>query len=1178
VVYAALVRIVDGRTVLSPSDLVSFAACGHLTELERAAIAKLVEKPILSDPAFDVLIQRGRQHEERYLAELEAAVTASPGPLDGGAQRLTRITFDPSRGLAGVQIAARDTELAMRRGDAVIYQATFFQADGDERWQAHADFLVRVDTPSDLGAWSYEPADAKLARAAKTSAVLQLCAYAEMTARIQGSLPEYINLILGGPGHPEERLRLSDYHAYYRWTKSAFIAAIASGKPAYPPRATYPEPVEKCDTCNWSTTCDKRRRDDDHLSLVAGITRNQRKALADMGVSTVAGLAALPIPLEKAPARTSTEALERTREQARLQVESREAKQLMYELLPELEADLGLGALPEPCPGDLFFDIEGDPFAFDDGIEYLFGIAEPAKPDKTGAPTAYAFWAHDAATEKKAFEDTVDLLTAARLRNPGLHVFHYNHYEPTALKRLMSRYSTREAEVDDLFRNDVFVDLYRVVRQSVRAGVESYSIKKLEPLYGFTREAELRDAGTARAEMDAWLELGASGPLAGDVREKVRVYNLDDCLSAWRLRDWLEARRRDLAKQEGQDVPRPTVRAAPDLDEVLEKDAEVAALATKLRGMGDPTAALLGNLLDYHRREAKSAWWEFFDLCGLSDPEMIENTTCLGGLQLLGLRPPPPKSRSSFYEYSFPPQEHSLSEGTLIYDPRSEAADRGGKKSVGTVAEVDDVKGRLLVKRGNQAGPPPAVTSVVPRKIISAKELLASLLRVGAAVADSGIDSAGPLRATRDLLLRRPPRLKAPGEGPLVQPGETTNVAAIRLVGELDAGVLAVQGPPGSGKTFGGAEMALAMISAGHKVGVTANSHKVIANFVARLCKLASEAGRTLGIVQAGEEHQVLDHPWVTRMKSADVPAALLDPKVNVAAGVAWLWARADMADAVKVLFIDEASQFSLANGVAAAPGARSLVLLGDPQQLDQPVKGQHPPGADASVLGHILGEHKTIPPEQGLFLAQTRRLHPDLGSFTSELFYEGKLSCLPGLENQNLEGVDRLTGTGLRVVAVPHEGNQNESAEEVAEVQRIFGRLVDNTWWTNSPGERNKIGMDDVLVIAPYNAQVAALKEALPPGARVGTVDKFQGQEAPVVIYSMAASTPTEAPRGMPFLYDPKRLNVATSRAKCLAIVVASPEIFRVACRTPVQMKLANAFYRIRSTTRVADMACGRA
>lgn len=1160
-------RVVAGESVVSPSDLVAFEACGHLAELERAAAANLISKPIFADAAFELLLQRGKEHEERYLAELEARAA---GVSDAGfVRRLTKIVMEG--GLLGpaAESAARETEVAMRRGDSVIYQATFLQVADDVTWHGRADFLMRVETPSDLGAWSYEPADAKLARSATVSAVLQLCAYAEFTARIQGRLPEHVRLILGGLGRPVESLRLSDFAAYYRRTKGDFLATLTAGPPAYPPATTYPEPVERCDTCNWSSACDKRRRDDDHLSLVANITRHQRSALADLEITTVSDLATLTIPLAKTPPRTSIEALERAREQARLQVATREAGQLMYDLLPQLDPDLGLGALPPPSSGDLFLDIEGDPFAFDDGLEYLFGIAEPGRPDAGGAPTAHSFWAHDAASEKSAFEATVDLIVQARRRDPGVHVFHYNHYEPTALRKLMSRYGTREAEVDDLLRNGVLVDLYRIVRQGLRVGAESYSIKALEPLYAFSREVHLRDAGAARAGLEAWLELGAKGPLADDAREKVRVYNLDDCLSTWRLRDWLEARRDDLAKKAGREVPRPMPRVAPDLDAMLEKDAEVAALANRLRDTGDATTGLLGNLLDYHRREERAEWRDFFALCEKDDPAILEDKTCIGGLKLVGVRPPLPKAKSTFYEFSFPPQEHSLKPGDAVFGPRSIDPETGTKIRVGEIEEVDDIAGRLVVKRGNVSGPPPDVTALVPRKIVGAKEQLASLLRVGTWVADQGIDGGGPYRATRDLLLRRPPRTSPSEREPLARSGEAANQAAIRLVTALKSGVLAVQGPPGSGKTYGGAEMALALIAAGHKVGVTGNSHKVIGNFLKRLCQLADAAGRSLQIAQAGDEEQVLSHRWVRRVKSAEMQAVLNDPAVQVGAGTAWLWARPELTGAVEILFVDEASQYSLASAVAASPAARSLVLLGDPQQLEQPVKGQHPPGAEASVLGHILGEEKTLPPHQGLFLSETRRLHPKLCAFTSELYYEGKLSCLPGLERQGLDGTESLGTTGLRVVAVPHVGNRNESEEEVAEVRRLFAELIERGWWTDSNGRRTRLGLDDVLVISPYNAQVAALRDALPTGARVGTVDKFQGQEAPIVVYSMATSTPEEAPRGLAFLYSPNRLNVATSRARCLAVVVASPALFRVACKTVDEMRLVNGFCRVNEVGR---------
>jgi superfamily I DNA and/or RNA helicase len=284
-----------------------------------------------------------------------------------------------------------------------------------------------------------------------------------------------------------------------------------------------------------------------------------------------------------------------------------------------------------------------------------------------------------------------------------------------------------------------------------------------------------------------------------------------------------------------------------------------------------------------------------------------------------------------------------------------------------------------------------------------------------------------------------------------------------------------------------------------------------------------------------------------------------------VVGATGWTWAREELTGSLDVLIVDEAGQMSLANTIAAAPAAVNLVLLGDPQQLDQPLKGSHPPGAERSALAHILDGAATMPPELGLFIEQTRRLHPDVCRFTSEAFYEGKLEPYPGLEHQDLHGVAPLSGTGIRLVPVAHVGNTNDSPEEADAVAEIIGSLLDaDASWTDADGTRHRIGLDDVLVITPYNAQVGEIERRLPPAARIGTVDKFQGQQAPISIYSMATSSTADAPRGMEFLYSLNRLNVATSRARCLAVLVASPQLVRVRCRTPRQMQLANALARL--------------
>jgi superfamily I DNA and/or RNA helicase len=253
----------------------------------------------------------------------------------------------------------------------------------------------------------------------------------------------------------------------------------------------------------------------------------------------------------------------------------------------------------------------------------------------------------------------------------------------------------------------------------------------------------------------------------------------------------------------------------------------------------------------------------------------------------------------------------------------------------------------------------------------------------------------------------------------------------------------------------------------------------------------------------------------------------------------------------------------SLANVLAVSQAAESIVLLGDPRQLEQPIQGSHPDGVAMSALDHVLGEHATIEATRGLFLAETWRLHPDICTFTSELFYESRLRSRAGLELQQIKSSSRVRGSGLRYLAVHHEGNQNSSPEEADEVKRLVNEILgSNASWIDSKGTEAIVRLEDILIIAPYNAQVFELQDRL-PGARIGTVDKFQGQEAPIVIYSMTTSSHSDAPRGMDFLYSLNRLNVATSRAKCLCILVASPGVFQAECRTPRQMQLLNAFCR---------------
>jgi uncharacterized protein len=387
----------------------------------------------------------------------------------------------------------------------------------------------------------------------------------------------------------------------------------------------------------------------------------------------------------------------------------------------------------------------------------------------------------------------------------------------------------------------------------------------------------------------------------------------------------------------------------------------------------------------------------------------------------------------------------------------------------------------------------------------------------------------------------------------------------VRLAAGLQSSYLAVQGPPGSGKTSTAARMIVELVRRNRTVGITGNSHAVISHLLEKVMETASEEGRRVRAVQKVSADGVgCEGHGVERTKeNQKVEDRLAEKGVDVVAGTPWLFARPGMRLAVDTLVVDEAGQLSLADVLSVAPAsARNLVLVGDPRQLAQPSTAHHPDGAGVSALEHVLGDHATIPDHLGVFLDHTWRLHPAICGFVSEQFYEGRLRSRADCAHQAVDLGPVVGGSGLRWVPVEHQGDRTSSEEEAAAVARMVRALVGRPW-TDRTKAREPLRLDDILVVAPYNAQVNLLTETLPRGVRVGTVDRFQGQEAPVVIVSMTSSSADDAPRGMGFLYSRNRLNVAVSRAQALSVVVGSPALLSVRCRTVDQMRLANVLCR---------------
>ena len=1078
----------EGRVWLSPSDVTAYLACEHLTALSlQVAQGSLPEPPPPGDQA-ELVFRKGLEHEHAYLEWLrEQGRSVAEIELEGDWAR-----------------AREETLAAIRAGVDVVYQAALI-GDG---WRGIADFLIRVETPSALGAWSYEALDTKLARHAKPAYVLQLCFYSERLGALQGVEPERIHVLLGN--QTMESFRPQEFAAYQRR-----VAMRLEGFVADPPE-TEPFPVDRCGICEFKPRCDAHWDAVDHLCRVAGIQRRQIQGLRRSGVRTLAALARASD--DTRPPGMADETFAKLRGQAHLQLIARERGRDEYELLP-LEADAGFALLPAPSPGDLFFDFEGNPFWDHEGsLEYLWG--------QTDADDEFAVrWATDHDGERAAFEAFVDEVHARLAVHPDLHVYHYAQYEITALRRMMGRYGTREAELDDLLRREVFVDLYKVVKGGLRISRPGYGLKEIEHLIGFERTAEIREGGTSIVEFERWMVERDDAILAA-----IAAYNREDCIATRVLRDWLLERRADALERFG---PFPAPEAVESKPVKPEKEAR-RALRETLLDSGDPLQELAAQLLDYHDRERKPFWWAFFDRLDLTAEELVEDAEAIGGLAPVG--EPRPEKKSTVFAFTYPPQQQKL--GSSPVDPAT------GWRA-GEVVLHDSEARTLELKRGPVLDNVPLPAALIPGDVYSTKAQEAALERFGRSLLDGG--GAYPVLES---ILRRD------AFGREVQTTDLDEMAELLLaIGRGDPALappggpvprhLVIQGPPGSGKTWTAGRLIARLVAEGKSVGVASTSHRAIHKLLAEVETAATERGLPFeGVKKASRGNPESEFAGQVVENVFD-NADCVDR--DVVGGTAWLFADGRHEKRFDYLFVDEAGQVSLADACAMATCARTAVLVGDPQQLDQVLQGSHPDGSEASVLRHLMGGDATIPPDRGVFLERTFRLHPDVCGFVSEEFYEGRLHPDPSAAARTTP-----LGTGLRWISVPHHGNRQESREEAAAVRAEIDRLL-------GAG----VARAELKVVAPFNAQVDLLASLVPDGVEVGTVDKFQGQEARVVLYSMASSSGDDVPRGLDFLLSRNRFNVAISRAQCLVYLVCSPRLLEVDCRTIEHMRLANALCR---------------
>ena len=1106
--------------ILSPSKITAWLDCAHFLTLRHQVDADTIDAGSSGFGSLaQLLVDKGLQHEADCLAEYRARgleVFEVPERRDGEhfATWVERIgnpfTSNPD----------------------VVYQMPFLH----NGVRGIADFLVRVEDPHpDFS--NYEPVDAKLARSeGKPGHVLQLCFYADALEALAGRRPRQLHLWLGSG--VTESLTAAEFLPYWHRLHSQLALLLEDETPA---ADTVPEPCTHCDFCEFQDHCTAVWRSEDSLTFVAGIRSADRILIEAAGIETLGHLAGQEGPIEG----IRTERQRILVDQAELQVRTRmdEERPPPYEVIPPSEDPVwghGFDLLPEPDDGDVFLDFEGDPFwRADVGLFFLFGLIGRSE---TGAWEYQMFWSHDRDEEASSTQQLIEYFEQRRKAFPGMHVYHYNHTERSSLERLTADHGVSEAHLGHLIETGLFVDLQPVVRNSIQIGIESYGLKHLERVTGYDRGHDIDRGSGAVIEYEKFMVDRDADRLEG-----IAAYNEDDVRSTLVLRDWLVSLRPD-------DLAWRSTEFEPE-EESPEFDARVEAL----QSFGPESAEhLLADLLGYWWRERRAHTAPLAAKTTQDTARLLDDPEAIAGLSFQGMVPRTGKNDKVLAgegaRFTWPEQELAAefdsggSTSVLFSSP-------DGPTRVVSVDRIDRDQQEVILNWTEKVQDLGVVPTVVVRDDwVYAKAKRDALNDLADRVIAPEVDGP-PNEVSMELLRRALPRFdgdNGPAGGVFTDDVEAICSWAVHL----EHSYVAIQGPPGTGKTFRGAHIVHALVSAGKRVGITAMSHSAIDNLLSEVVTVFADKGDShlLKCIRKNKKPADGGLAGVT-YRDANPPCA--SNQYNLVAGTTWLFAGEVMRDApVDVLIVDEAGQLALADALAASRSATNLILLGDPLQLAHVSKASHPGRAGLSVLEHVMGDDATVPPDRGVFLEETRRMHPDVCRFISDEIYGGRLRSHPSCANQ-----DTGFGTGLRWIEADHTDRKTESIEEAqivgAEIHRLLG-----TTWTDKDGLETPLTVDDIMVVAPYNDQVALIRDHLDSdprtrGVRVGTVDKFQGREAPVVFFTMTTSSAEDMPRGPEFLFSRNRLNVAVSRARCLAYLVCTADLLNSRAGSIDEMRL---------------------
>jgi len=1171
-------------TWYSPSDLQNWMTCAHRSALNTRSLndpvlrewlktqstpATLIDPDDESKTAFHSPAQlRGDMHERAMLQRLK--------DLGLGITEIPRPVFSAE----GIAAKHADTVEAMHAGVDVVFQATLLAAP----WYGFADFLVRVDgTPSALGDYSYEVRDTKLARTPSASALLQMAQYGQIVETIQSAPPPRLCVWLGTG--EEYTWAYRDAEPYLRQAQRRFLTAQSA------PGNTEPEPIAACGTCRWEGWCSQEWGPHD-LIHVQRLTTRQRALLRGNDIKTIHQLAA--VSGEAKPRGMATNTFQRLQSQAAVQSGDR-----AWDVITPQPIDTGLASIPAPVAEDIYFDLEGDPFAGLPTLDYLWAYCD-------SADTYACRWAHNPEDERAAFAWFMEQMETKEVAGGDWHIYHYNAYETSSMRRIARLWPDEQERAAWQERVEAlialrFVDLYRAVEAGLRTQAGTTSLKEIEKLAGYDRSADAAGVSKADQSIEEYEKyvFSRDEDQRNAILKEIEHYNQHDVRATRATHLWLYARGQELSKSDLLPAQEPYEQS----DKTKVKLNAIAGLRDALvdaasdnnplpSGLPAVAARHLAHMLEWHRKEEAVKYldnlrlktWaleeadpnETGTLIDILNSELngtwqdtttsirpgTEHESCLLDIEITSQTAPERPKRKWTYTATCRPGSWKIKEGTTLAESLPPEHDR--KPANADVLTFDAAAGLITFAT---TAKPEAFGPMVISSIFGGDAAWDALMRLGAAVLQA--NPASEFATAMDILTRTPPLTS---DHMQARDGESAQKRARRMVATMNDGVLPIQGPPGTGKTWVGAHIVCDVIEKLCAQGitpiiaVTANAHRVIDNMLIGIANRAEERRITLTVAHTGPDDKIQDDPRIIHTggnkELADWLTAQADSSTPLVIGATkGAWALPALTSAAQLLIIDEAGQVSLADALAVSQCAPVVVALGDPQQLAAPVQAAHDESINKSLLGYLADDAHVLPDAVGVFLDESHRMHQAVCDTVSELAYKGALHPAGDALTRDLHGPDvQIHGTRIALTPgifwIPVDGDETE---EVQAVKEAISSLIASATITGTNGTPGPLTHEEILVVAPHNAHVNRLKAALPPRVRVGTVDLFQGQEANVVIFSMGRLA--ESTRDVGFLYEINRINVALSRARLMALVISNKDAVFPPVGSPDDLMLASRF-----------------